>query len=72
MWHIYLQEEKAHMDKIKAFTERFKESVEVSEEEKNIIESYFVISLKIIMTGIKILWKKEKRILEFSLKNLKR
>ena len=40
MWHIYLQEEKAHMDKIKAFTERFKESVEVSEEEKNIIESY--------------------------------
>ena len=40
MWHIYLQEEKAHMDKIKAFTERFKESVEVSEEEKNIMESY--------------------------------
>lgn len=41
MWHIYLQEEKAHMDKIKAFTERFKESVEVSEEEeKEIIESY--------------------------------
>ena len=40
MWHIYLQEEKAHMDKIKAFTERFKESVEVSEKEKNIIESY--------------------------------
>lgn len=40
MWHIYLQEEKAHMDKIKAFTERFKESVEASEEEKNIIESY--------------------------------
>lgn len=40
MWHIYLQEEKAHMDKIKAFTERIKESVEVSEEEKNIIESY--------------------------------
>ena len=40
MWHIYLQEEKAHMDKIKAFTERFKKSVEVSEEEKNIIESY--------------------------------
>lgn len=40
MWHIYLQEEKAHMDKIKAFTERFKESIEVSEEEKEIIESY--------------------------------
>lgn len=40
MWHIYLQEEKAHMDKIKAFTDRFKESIEVSEEEKNIIESY--------------------------------
>lgn len=40
MWHIYLQEEKAHMDKIKAFTERFKESVEVSEEEKEIIENY--------------------------------
>lgn len=40
MWHIYLQEEKAHMDKIKAFTERFKESIKVSEEEKNIIESY--------------------------------
>ena len=40
MWHIYLQEEKAHMDKIKAFTERVKESIKVSEEEKNIIESY--------------------------------
>ena len=40
MWHIYLQEEKAHMDKIKAFTERFKESVAVSEGEKEIIESY--------------------------------
>lgn len=40
MWHIYLQEEKAHMDKIKAFTERFKESIKVSEEERKIMESY--------------------------------
>lgn len=40
MWHIYLQEEKAHMDKIKAFTERFKESIALSENEKNIMESY--------------------------------
>lgn len=41
MWHIYLQEEKAHMDKIRAFTERFKESIEeLSEEEKKILNSY--------------------------------
>ena len=42
MWHIYLQEEKAHMDKIRAFNDRFKESVydELSLEEKNIIENY--------------------------------
>lgn len=40
MWHIYLQEEKAHMDKIKAFTERFKESIKLSEEERKIMESY--------------------------------
>lgn len=40
MWHIYLQEEKAHMDKIKAFTERFKESIKVSEKERKIMESY--------------------------------
>ncbi len=41
MWHIYLQEEKAHMDKIRAFTERFKESVPVlSENEEKIISSY--------------------------------
>lgn len=40
MWHIYLQEEKAHMDKIKAFTERFRESVELSQKEKDIMEKY--------------------------------
>ena len=42
MWHIYLQEEKAHMDKIRAFNDRFKESVydELSLEEKDIIENY--------------------------------
>lgn len=41
MWHIYLQEEKAHMDKIKAFTERFKESVnELSDEDKKILDYY--------------------------------
>lgn len=41
MWHIYLQEEKAHMDKIRAFTERFKESVPaLSENEEKIISSY--------------------------------
>lgn len=34
MWHIYLQEEKAHMDKINAFVERFKESI-FEEFEKN-------------------------------------
>ena len=41
MWHIYLQEEKAHMDKIKAFTERFKESVEgLTEKETEILDNY--------------------------------
>ena len=41
MWHIYLQEEKAHMDKIKAFTERFRESVEgLTEKETEILDNY--------------------------------
>lgn len=42
MWHIYLQEEKAHMDKIRAFNDRFRESVEVglSEKEKEILDYY--------------------------------
>ena len=42
MWHIYLQEEKAHMDKIRAFNDRFKESIynELSENQKKIIENY--------------------------------
>lgn len=42
MWHIYLQEEKAHMDKITAFTERFKESVydNLSYDEKKIMTDY--------------------------------
>ena len=41
MWHIYLQEEKAHMDKIRAFIERFKESIEeLSEKEERILNSY--------------------------------
>ncbi|WP_300359065.1 elongation factor P maturation arginine rhamnosyltransferase EarP [Fusobacterium sp.] len=41
MWHIYLQEEKAHMDKIRAFTERFKESVEdISDEDKKVLDYY--------------------------------
>ena len=45
MWHIYLQEDRAHMDKINAFVDRFKESifeeVTVSTEEKIILEKYF-------------------------------
>ena len=42
MWHIYLQEEKAHLDKIRAFNERFKESVKesLSDEQRDILEKY--------------------------------
>lgn len=40
MWHIYLQEDKAHMDKIRAFNDRFMESIDLSEKEKKVISEY--------------------------------
>lgn len=42
IWHIYLQEEKAHLDKIRAFNERFLESIEetLTENQKKIIKKY--------------------------------
>lgn len=40
LWHIYLQEEKAHMDKLNAFIDRFSESVEISVEERKIFDRY--------------------------------
>lgn len=43
MWHIYLQEDKAHMDKINAFVDRFKESViesGIDKEKEEVLEKY--------------------------------
>lgn len=40
IWHIYLQEDRAHMDKIRAFNDRFMKSIDLSEKEKKVISEY--------------------------------
>lgn len=40
LWHIYLQEDQVHMDKLNAFIARLEESILLSHEEKNIFEKY--------------------------------
>lgn len=41
LWHIYLQEDKVHMLKLRAFLDRFYESISLNEEEKEVLKEYF-------------------------------
>ncbi|NME36706.1 MULTISPECIES: elongation factor P maturation arginine rhamnosyltransferase EarP [Fusobacterium] len=41
LWHIYLQEDKVHMLKLRAFLDRFSESISLNEEEKKVLKEYF-------------------------------
>lgn len=41
LWHIYLQEDKVHMLKLRAFLDRFYESISLDEEEKKVLKEYF-------------------------------
>lgn len=41
LWHIYLQDDKVHMTKLRAFLDRFLESVTLNNEERQIIKKYF-------------------------------
>ena len=41
LWHIYLQDDKVHMTKLRAFLDRFLESVTLNNEEKQVIKKYF-------------------------------
>lgn len=44
MWHIYLQDEKVHLDKVRAFVDKFKESIieftDLSKSERLILDNY--------------------------------
>ncbi|MFA6708653.1 MAG: elongation factor P maturation arginine rhamnosyltransferase EarP [Fusobacterium sp.] len=40
LWHIYLQENKVHMEKLNAFIDRFEESIDLSNTEKDIFKKY--------------------------------
>ena len=40
LWHIYLQEDRVHMDKLNAFIDRFEESISLSNKEKDIFKKY--------------------------------
>lgn len=40
LWHIYLQEDKIHMDKLNAFIDRFEESINLSNKEKDVFKKY--------------------------------
>lgn len=40
LWHIYLQENKVHMEKLNAFIDRFEESINLSNKEKGILKKY--------------------------------
>lgn len=41
LWHIYLQDDKVHMIKLRAFLDRFLESVNLNNEERQVIKKYF-------------------------------
>lgn len=41
LWHIYLQDDKVHMIKLRAFLDRFLESVTLNTEEREVMEKYF-------------------------------
>ncbi len=41
LWHIYLQEDMVHMDKLNSFLERFKESIPLTTKEEVLLEKYF-------------------------------
>ena len=41
LWHIYLQDDKVHMTKLRAFLDRFLESVTLNNEEKQVMKKYF-------------------------------
>ncbi|MFK4784977.1 elongation factor P maturation arginine rhamnosyltransferase EarP [Fusobacterium sp. MFO224] len=40
LWHIYVQDERIHMDKLNAFIDRFEESIKLSIKEKNVLQKY--------------------------------
>lgn len=41
LWHIYLQDEKFHMVKLRAFLDRFRESVSLDDKENEVMDRYF-------------------------------